>query len=102
MAGGTGADRRLHPGRGVPAQILNKRATSVEDTSARRINRGREFTLENNSLNFFARIRHWSGGEQRLGVGMLRLGKQVFTKAMFDWSAKIHHHYFISDVLYHR
>ena len=77
---------------GHPATGLSVRAASVETATARRSHGARHVALEDQALGTASRrIRHWRGGEQRLGVGMQRCREQRTLICQLDDAAEVHH-----------
>ena len=91
----------LQFGRAFPAARLGDRAAGVKMTAARRVHRARHVALQADPLALHLRVRHRHGGEQRLGIGMLRIAVELARVGQLDDAAEIHHRHAVGNVLHH-
>ena len=65
-------------------------ATGMKLTSGRRIRRGRNASFQNDSAHLSLRIRNRNRGEERLRIGVKRIGKEILRIAELHNISKIH------------
>ncbi|MPL96993.1 hypothetical protein SDC9_43180 [bioreactor metagenome] len=96
-AAGLGHAQRRHA---AAAQALRQRAARVEGTA-----RGPRGGVRRLALQQDAGIerppRHRDRGHQRLGIGVARLGEDLFGRALLDDPAEIHHRDPVGEVAHH-
>ena len=74
-------------------------AAGVELAAGRRVGRGRNGTLQHDALPLDRRVRDGNGREQRLGVGVQRVGKNVVGLAVLHQVAQVHNAHRVRDML---
>src|SRR5215470_5224804 len=72
--------------------------TAIQATPRWGINRRRQFTLQGKPRWRLARIRLGHSGQECLGVGMLRVRKDLLHRPHFDDLANIHYGHTIADM----
>ena len=85
--------------RAVLADLHALRAARVELAACGRIARGRDAALKDDAVHLVIRIGHRDSREQRLGVGMQRMGKDLVRRGILDQIAEVHHADRVGDVL---
>src|ERR1700722_14058775 len=80
------------------AAIEHKRTSRVKTATARRIDRAWDVTLQDDRGTADGRVRHRHRRQQRLGVGMLRAGENLFPRRDLDNLAEIHHCYTVGHM----
>src|SRR5215467_15309804 len=75
--------------------------TAIQPASWRRINRRRQFPLQGEPWWRLARIGLGHSGEERLGVGVLWVRKNLLHRPHFDDLANVHHRHTIADMPNH-
>lgn len=96
-----GADG-IKPGLLGAADIANDRTARMKMTSMRNVRGTRHVAAEHDPRAFPLRIRHRGGGEQRLGVRMMRRAEQSGGFRDFHQTAEIHDRDTMRDVPHHR
>lgn len=81
---------------------LSMWATRMKMAAAGRIDRARDITCEKSLHPAGTRFRQWNGGEQCLGVGMARRGKQGVFVADLNNSSEIHDRDTGGNMFHHR
>ena len=74
-------------------------AAGVELAAGRRVGRGRDGALQHHALALDSRVRDGNGREQRLGVGVQRVGKNVVGLAVLHQIAQVHNADSVGDML---
>src|SRR5208282_1677070 len=88
-------------GRFLAAALLRVRTAGVKAAARRYGERARHVALENHALPPAPRRRQRDGGEQRLAIGMARLGEEGGLGGELDDLAEIHDRDAMGDVLHH-
>jgi len=83
------------------AACLGIGTAGMEMTARRRFDRAGNITLQNGLLASDGRVGDGYRRQQRLGIGVLRVGKQGFLVGVFDDFAQIHHRDAMADVFDH-
>src|SRR5262245_17768578 len=88
----------------APALLIRDRAAGMEYAAGRRIERRRYLALERarRAGTLDPRIGDRCGVEQRLGIGMLRIGVELVAVGDFRDPAEIHHRDAVGAVAHHR
>ena len=76
-------------------------ATGMELTALRRVGRGRNTSLQNNTIHLSLRIRNGNRGEQSLGIGVERIVKDILRISKLHQISQIHYTNRIRNMLYH-
>ena len=74
-------------------------AAGVELAAGRRVGRGRDGALQHHALALDSRVRDGNGREQRLGVGVQRMAKNVVGLAVLHQIAQVHNADSVGDML---
>ena len=85
-----------------PAALDRMRAAQMQMAAGRRIDRARHVALQDGAVAPRARARHRDRGQQRLRIGVARVGEQFVGRRGLDDAAEIHHGDAVGDVLHHR
>src|SRR5215467_10850202 len=87
--------------RDLTADLGGQGTTAIQPTPGRGINRGCQLTLQGESGWRLARIRLGYSSEERLGVGVLRIPKDLLHCPHFNNLANVHHCHTIADMPNH-
>lgn len=84
------------------ADRLGDRAARVEAASAGRVERAGDVAFKDDAIPFASRFGDRDGRHQRLGVGVLWVGKKLVAGCHFDDLAEVHHRHTVRDMLHDR
>src|SRR5712691_6910864 len=85
----------------LTAYLGGQGTTAIQPAPRRGINRCRQFTMQDESWWRLVRIRLGHSGEERLGVGVLRMPKNLLHCPHFDDLPNVHHCHTIADMPNH-
>src|SRR5215470_16064852 len=85
----------------LPAYLGSQGTTAIQPAPGRGINGRRQFALQGESWWRLAWIRLGHCGEERLGVGVLGVGKNLLHRPHFDDLPNVHYRHTIANMPNH-